>query len=316
MRDVIVDSIVDLTDRIRMFTLVCATGQRLPAFAAGAHIKLNLSSALTRAYSLIPENPESANPENYRIAVQRDDHGNGGSTLLHTYPTGARLQISGPFNSFMLSESAAPATLLAGGIGITPLISMALVLRHRGTPYHMHYAGRSRSTMAFVDVLKAQHRDRLSLYFDDDASARLDLSHVISSDNSHHQLYICGPVSLIDSARALAHKSGYDNSQIHVELFDALTPDNSTASFEVELLQSGEVFTIPADKSIIDVLEEAGIDLVYDCRRGDCGICQTEVIEGEIEHRDVVLSDSERRSGKVMQICVSRAKSARIVLDL
>ncbi|MEO9631019.1 MAG: iron-sulfur cluster-binding domain-containing protein, partial [Sulfitobacter sp.] len=157
--------------------------------------------------------------------------------------------------------------------------------------------------------------DALHLHCDDDDSA-LNLDAVIASAGGDAHFYVCGPKGLIDAVKAKAEAAGIAPDHIHFELFDAPQEQQGDSAFEVEVASSGEVFTIPPGQSIIDVLEAGGVDVMYDCQRGDCGICQCDVISGTPDHRDVVLSEAERAAGNVMQICVSRAKSPRLVLDI
>uniref|UniRef100_UPI0030DCBA05 flavin reductase family protein n=1 Tax=uncultured Sulfitobacter sp. TaxID=191468 RepID=UPI0030DCBA05 len=207
------------------------------------------------------------------------------------------------------------AVLLAGGIGITPMISMATTLKAAGQAFDFHYSGRSAPLMAYRDTLRETFGDALHLHCDDDDSA-LNLDAVISSAGAVAHLYVCGPKGLIEAVKAKAEAAGIAANRIHFELFDAPQEQAGDSAFEVELASSGEVFTIPPGQSIIDVLEAGGVDVMYDCQRGDCGICQCDVISGTPDHRDVVLSEAERAAGNVMQICVSRAKSPRLVLDI
>ena len=201
-------------------------------------------------------------------------------------------------------------------IGITPMISMAAELVARGTPLEFHYAGRSRAVMAYADRLAETFGAGLHLHCDDDPATGLDLKALAASIGPDRHFYICGPRGMIDAARQAAEAAGIAADRIHVELFDNASAQAGDAAFEVEVASTGEVFTIPPGHTIIEVLEEGGMDLMYDCQRGDCGICQTDIVSGVPDHRDVVLSEAERAEGKVMQICVSRAKSARLVLDL
>lgn len=303
--------IEDETPAIRVFQFRATDGSALPDYTPGAHLDFDLGATGTRSYSLIdwPGDPNSAI---YRIAVQREDAGQGGSLAMHALRVGDEVDATSPSNDFELQAGAAPVLLLAGGIGVTPLISMATALVAQGRPFAFHYAGRTEAAMGFTASLRTTMADRLTLHFDD--VNPLDMAALMGAQPANTQLYICGPKGMIEAARAAAEAAGIQD--IHVELF--ATPDTAgdDASFEVEIHDSGQVFTVPQGKSIIDVLEEAGIDLMYDCQRGDCGICQTDVIAGEPDHRDVVLTEAERESGKIMQICVSRAKSARLVLDL
>jgi len=316
MLDLVVESTQNLTDRVRLFTLRDAAHITLPRFTPGAHLEFALNSGMTRSYSIIDFSSVTP-PQHYQIAVQLEPDGQGGSQHMHTLSAGDRVHCTEPRNTFELDSSNEPAILLAGGIGVTPLISMAKALENRGTPFHFHYSGRTRAAMAFHDQLDSQHHNNMTFYYDDIPQSKLDIKRLLENSNASEQrLYICGPKGMIDSARSIAETAGIQADNIHVELFTSPNTTTNTNSFEIELKHSGQVLVIPADRTIIDVLQEAGIDVTYDCQRGDCGICQTEVLAGEIDHRDVVLSDAERKSGNVMQICVSRAKSARLVLDL
>ncbi len=233
---------------------------------------------------------------------------------MHGLEEGDEITVSRPKCDFPVTPDA-PAVLLAGGIGITPLISMAAALKAAGTPVELHYSVRSRELMAYGEELAEHLGEALHVHCDDDDSA-LDLDALIGALGERH-LYICGPRGLIDAARSKAEAAGIPSDRVHVELFDNASAGGAgDDAFEVEIASTGEVVQVPAGKTIIEALEDAGHDLIYDCQRGDCGICQTDVLEGEPDHRDVVLSDAERASNQVMQICVSRAKSPRLKLDL
>lgn len=311
MQDLSVTAIRGETDRIRVFELGAADARALPGYTAGAHLTFDLGDLGTRSYSLI-DWPDQTTPERYTIAVQREEAGDGGSRAMHALRVGDTVRADGPKNDFELRDHAGPALLLAGGIGVTPMISLATALQAAGRPYRFVFAARSATAMAFgqacADALHAE------LYFDD--ATPLDLSALLSDLTPDSHLYICGPKGMIEAARTAAATHGHPKDQIHVELFTAPAPKDGDTAFEVEIQETGAIYTIPPGKTIIEVLEADGLDLMYDCQRGDCGICQTDVISGEPDHRDVVLSEAERAAGKVMQICVSRAKSARLVLDL
>jgi len=310
----IVREVAALTDRISEIQIAAADGSALPAWEAGAHVLFDLPDGDTRAYSLISFDPIPEAPESYRIAVQREPEGKGGSTHMHRLKPGAKITCAGPKNDFPLTQGA-PAVLLAGGIGITPMISMATTLKAAGQAFDFHYSGRSAPLMAYCDTLRATFGDAMRLHCDDDDSA-LNLDAVIASAGAEAHLYVCGPKGLIEAVKTKAEAAGIAADRIHFELFDAPQEQAGDSAFEVELASSGEVFTIPPGQSIIDVLEAGGVDVMYDCQRGDCGICQCDVISGTPDHRDVVLSEAERAAGNVMQICVSRAKSPRLVLDI
>lgn len=297
----------DQTDAIRSIWL---TGDKLPGFTGGAHLKFDCSNAGTRAYSLVSWGGREPNPTAYQIAVQRDDEGTGGSKFMHGLKVGDQIEATEPKNDFPLAPG--KALLIAGGIGITPMISMAAWAKASGREYTFHYGARSEDAMAFGAALADAHGPALTRHYDNVAMMNLK---VIIADGLGAHLHICGPKGMIEAAREIALAAGYQPDHIHFELFNNDASGEETA-FEVEVADTGDVYTVPPGKSIIDVLEEAGHDLVYDCLRGDCGICQTDVVSGEPDHRDVVLSDAEKADGKVMQICVGRAKSARLVLDI
>ncbi|MGJ8544193.1 MAG: PDR/VanB family oxidoreductase [Sulfitobacter sp.] len=310
----VVTQITQLTDRISSFEVAQASGAPLPAYTAGAHVLFDLPDGDTRAYSLISFDPIPKTPSSYRVAVQLEPEGKGGSKHMHGLAKGAQISFVAPKNDFPLDISA-PAVLLAGGIGVTPMISMASALRAANQQFAFHYAGRTRAMMGFADALETSFGDALHLHADDDPATALDLGGLIAGLGQAH-LYVCGPRGMIDAARSRAEAAGIPPERIHFELFEAAAPAAGDTAFEVEISSTGAVFTIPPGKTIIDVLEEGGVDVIYDCQRGDCGICQCDVLDGTPDHRDVVLSDAERASGKIMQICVSRAKSPRLVLDI
>lgn len=307
-----VSDLKDITDRVRLFSFIRVDGD-LPAYSAGSHLDFDLGDVGTRSYSLIDFVPRAEFPGAYHIAVQAEPEGDGGSLAMHKLDMGGAVEAAEPRNSFELHKGDAPALLIAGGIGVTPIISFATDLDRRGTPFTFHYAARSRDVCAFAGELQERLGDKLTLWFDDDQM--IDLSKVFEEAPKDAHVYCCGPKGMIDAVREAAENAGYPGDRIRFELFETPQAAGDDASFEVEI-NDGQVFTIPPGKTIIEVLEDAGVDLMYDCQRGDCGICQTDVLEGEPDHRDVVLSDAERASGDVMQICVSRAKSARLKLDI
>ena len=192
---------------------------------------------------------------------------------------------------------------------------MAAELNARGHQYRLHYSGRARGLLAFLPQLQEICPKGLSIHYDGDDS-RLDIAAALGDVPAGCHIYVCGPAGMIDAVKATALAKGIPPEHVHYELFKAEQPSSPDRPFEVELKSSGQVVTVAAGQSIIQALEAAGLDVLYDCKRGDCGICQCGVISGIPDHRDVILSDDERASNKVMQICVSRAKSERLVLDL
>ncbi|WP_109317365.1 PDR/VanB family oxidoreductase [Pseudovibrio ascidiaceicola] len=319
MKTLIIERVRTVAPKIKRFDLKADDNGPLIQFAAGAHIAVQLKDGSSRQYSLIDlgENLPYEN-QRYTLAILWEEDGSGGSAYMHSLQVGDAVQVDTPKNDFPLIEDDRPVVLIAGGIGVTPIISMAAALKRAGKSYALHYSGRTLDGMAFRDELVGLCGDAVSIHSDDDPEHRLDLGVLIPTLDKASHIYVCGPKGMIEAVREQALSAGFGKEQIHFELFASPTPsgDDAGEGFEVEVKSSGEVFWVPQDKSIVDVLEDGGVDLVYDCQRGDCGICQVDVLEGEPDHRDVVLSDDEKAAGDVMHICVSRAKSKRLVLDL
>ncbi len=274
---------------------------------------MSLTDGGSRAYSLL-RLPELGAGQ-IALGVLFEKNGKGGSRFMHALKQGDKVQISEPANNFALQDHAATAILVAGGIGITPILSMAEELSRTGRRFKVHYAGRSEGKLAFVDEIQRICGDRLFLHYDDQDNA-LDIGALLQALAADAHIYFCGPTGMIEAIKAEAASQGWPESQLHYELFSADVDDSHNTAFDVVVHSTGQVVRVPADKTIIEALEEAGLDPLYDCQRGDCGICQCDVIEGEPDHRDVILTDAEKASGKVMQICVSRSKTPRLVLDI
>lgn len=319
----IVTHIHQETPQIRALTLVCANGQPLPAYTAGSHLKINIpGQTAPRCYSLVCLSPDSSHfnaPQAYQLGVRLEDPSTGGSRYMHDLAVGDTLDVSGPKNDFILQPPASDETtsiLVAGGIGITPIAAMASSLQQSLRPYQLHYYGRSTDQMAFLSALRTQHGNALYIHADDDPSTHCPLDQLLSGFGNHQHLYVCGPKGLIDTVVEKSHGRHWPHSHVHFELFTTAAPQEGDQGFEVELRQSGLTLHVPPEKTILDVLEEAGCDPMYDCKRGECGVCQVDVLEGTPDHRDYYLSDDERASGKLIQVCISRSHSNRLVLDL
>ena len=313
-----------LNPLIRLLRLEAADGGALPGFTAGSHLRVlaTLPDGSTdwRHYSLIHFSTEpgaTSAPREYVISVRREDDGRGGSRFMHErVQAGDVLEIEPPKNEFALRALDSCAVLIAGGIGITPITSMAAQRMAEGRPVRLHYAGRSRSLMAFVPELQALLGDRLKLHADDEAGAPLDVDAVLDGCAPEDQIYVCGPKVMLDTVLAKTQARGWTHERVHFELFTTPVVEAGDRPIEVVLAQSGKTLTVPANQTILDCLIEHGCDPLFDCKRGECGVCSTPVIEGEVDHRDYFLSDAEKASNKVMQICISRARGARLVLDL
>jgi vanillate O-demethylase ferredoxin subunit len=311
------------TELIRTIILKSSDGQALPPFTAGAHLEVAIPEQKEpRCYSLVCMDDDGAEfdaPQMYRLGVRLEHPSAGGSRYMHGLQPGDRLKVEGPRNDFPLHDVLADAgevVLIAGGIGITPIASMATTLKRRGRRYTLHYYGRRRSQMSFLDALAQQHGDALRVHADDEAASHAPVPALLDALQPEQHLYVCGPKGLIDVVIEEAQARHWPKDRIHFELFVTAAPQFGDRAFDVELRQSGRVLHVPANKTILEVLEEAGCDPLFDCRRGECGVCQATVLEGKPDHRDYYLSEAERAAGDVMQICISRSLSDRLVLDL
>lgn len=306
------------TPLIRSLRLERPHGAPLPAWTPGAHVRIALPDGDDRPYSLINLSAEpgvTAHPTHYRLGVRLEAPTRGGSRYVHGLAVGDTVRVTPPSNDFVLEPTRAPVTLVAGGIGVTPITAMAAHLVAAGDPFRLHYLGRSEDQMAFRDDLAALAGDRLTLHRDD-RDGVFDLAGLMRGLEAEAPLYLCGPTPLIEAAIALAGQLGWAPGRLRFEIFASAAPKAGDGAFEVELKATGQTLTVPADRTILDAMIEAGLDPLYDCKRGDCGICQATVLEGVPDHRDFILSESEREAGGLIQICVSRSKSPRLVLDL
>lgn len=315
-----------LTPAIRRLHLVAADGAPLPAFDAGAHIGVHLplgERTQRRAYSLVNAaasvvSDASATPsDHYEIAVLLEPASSGGSRWMHALQPGDEFDIDAPRNDFPLAQGARRHLLIAGGIGITPILAMARTLGAAGEPYALHYAARDAISMAYHDDVGALS-DATRWFDGGDPRHGMPLAQTIGAHEAGAHLYVCGPAGLVTATLAAARALGWPGDALHSELFAAGQPasDNADeAPFEVRLAAADRVLLVPPGTSILDVMIEAGLDPLYDCKRGDCGVCTTQLIDGEPDHRDICLTDDDHARGAFCP-CVSRAKSARLVLDL
>jgi vanillate O-demethylase ferredoxin subunit len=316
--NLVVTEVRQETPRIRAIRLARAHGEALPSWDAGGHIKVHLPQGDERSYSLVNFSTElsaSTNPRSYLLGVRLEEPSQGGSAYMHALRPGDVVAASPPSNNFRLQATSKPVILLAGGIGVTPLVSMAAELTARGQPFRFCYAGRSRDQLAFLPSIEGLAARQLSIHTDD-VSGLFDVAGLMSSLKDDESLYCCGPMPMIEQSIKTAKQLGWRDGRLHFEIFTAPQPKTDDRAFDVVLKSTGESFHVPAGKSILDTLIEAGKDPLYDCKRGDCGICQVSVIEGVSDHRDFILSDSQKAAGDLMQICVSRSKTPRLVLDL
>ena len=313
-----------LNPLVRLLRLGAVDGSPLPGYSAGSHIKIQVTlpdgKVDWRQYSLINFNTgldATSAPTEYLIAVRREDIGRGGSRWMHEHlQVDMTVMVEPPRNDFALHPTEAVTVMIAGGIGITPLASMASQRRAEHAPVRLHYAGRSRALMAFLPELQELLSNDLHVHADDEIGTPLDIPALLDACAPTDQLHVCGPKVMLDLVLAQAHARGWPPERVHFELFAVVTPQVGDHAFELVLAKSGQTLHVPADKSILDVLIDAGCDPMFDCKRGECGVCAVDVMEGEPDHRDYVLTEREKSVGNVIQTCVSRCKGQRLVLDL
>jgi vanillate O-demethylase ferredoxin subunit len=312
-----VEKIQQEADGIRSFLLAKTGLFKLPHYSPGAHIDVHCGEGIIRQYSLC------GNPEDRRhlmIAVKQGEPSRGGSELMHlAVNEGDRLEIGSPRNNFPLDEHATHVLLLAGGIGITPIIAMADRLHALGKSFEMHYFSRSAKHTAFRHRLKSGgYADKVTFQEGLDLTQTgAQLRNILANSVTGGQVYLCGPGPFMDTAEAFALES-WPAEAIKLERFAAnpALAGAPTFAFTIELARSGMTLNVGADETILEVLDANGIDAAFSCEQGVCGTCVTDIIEGEPEHRDNFLSAKQRASGMQMCLCVSRAKSKKVVLDL
>lgn len=301
-----------MADEVAEFVLQLPDGGALPAWEPGAHVELDLPGGLVRQYSLVGDPSDRTA---WRVAVLREREGRGGSAYLHDHVVpGVRLVARGPRNHFELVRS--PRYLfIAGGIGVTPLVAMIGRAQAGGASWTLFYGGRTRRSMALAEDL-ANYGDGVSI-LPEDEQGLLDLDTILARPQPDTAIYCCGPEPLI--AAVEARTAQWAAGALHVERFTprpAVESQLSSGSFHVDLARSGMTLEVPAHRSVLQVVDAAGIDVLSSCEDGVCGTCQTTVLAGVPDHRDSVLSAEERRSNTTMLLCVSRATTPRLVLDL
>lgn len=303
----------DVADGIRSFELVHPDGADLPEFTPGSHVKVQVPNGAIRKYSLCND---PADRSRYVITVKRDQNGQGGSmSLVDEAKVGDMLPTSLPSNAFPLVASAGSFIFIAGGIGITPILSM---IRSFGelppAPWKLYYLTRSPETTAFQEELNAPElRGRVHIHHDHgDPAQSFDLWPVLEKPGNAH-VYCCGPQALMDMVRDMT--GHWQHTRVHFESFsDGARPRPDDRPFTVRLAKTGRTLEVPVGKTILSVLNEAGCNVAYSCESGTCGTCRTRLVRGEADHRDMVLMPEEMDSQ--IMVCVSRAKSDELVLDL
>jgi ferredoxin-NADP reductase len=310
--DLVVEGADLVADGVVALSLADPSGAALPPWTPGAHIDLILDDNLTRQYSLCSSPGE---PGRWRIGVLHTPDSRGGSERVHTaLPVGTTVRVRGPRNHFPLVASPR-YQFIAGGIGITPLLPMIAEAEASGAEWTLLYGGRERASMAFLDEL-ARYGDKVTIAPQDE-TGMLDLASVLSTPRSDTLVYCCGPEGLLAAVEKLCEN--WPPGALHLERFSAKPIDavaGAESSFELVLERSGLTLEVPPDKSVLEVIRGAGVSVLASCLEGVCGTCETEVIDGDVDHRDSVLNEEERASNEFMMVCVSRCKSARLTLDI
>lgn len=307
--DLEVVSATRVSDGVVAIELTTTDGSPLPEWTPGAHIDLLLGDDLVRQYSL---SGDPSDATRWRIAVLLTPDTRGGSRAVHRLKAGDTVRVRGPRNHFPMVASP-EYVFIAGGIGITPILPMIAAAEASGATWQLHYGGRTRASMAFVDELTA-YGSNVQLVPTDE-QGHLDLSAILGSPAATRKVYCCGPGPLLDAVESAC--ASWPSGSLHVEHFQAQTVDTSEdAPFTVVFQRSGVEAEVAADKSIFATARDNGVTVLGSCLEGICGTCETEVVEGEVDHRDSVLDDEEKESNEVMMICVSRCRGSRLVLDL
>ncbi|MFI6935321.1 PDR/VanB family oxidoreductase [Streptomyces sp. NPDC050287] len=308
-----VDARIHAADSVVSLVLRRPDGGPLPGWAPGAHIDVLLDNGLIRQYSLCG-NP--ADRAAWQIGVLREPESRGGSAYVHDeVREGSAVRVRGPRNNFPL-RPAEHHLFIAGGVGITPILAMVEAAEASGADWRLLYGGRTRASMAFLDRL-APYGDRV-LIRPQDEYGLLDLAAFLGTPRADTLVHACGPEPLLRAAQERC--AGWPAGTLGIERFAPVRPavaeQAPAASFEVVLARSGRTLTVPPDRSVLEVAEEAGVPVLFSCREGTCGTCETDVLEGTPDHRDSLLDEDERAAGETMLICVSRSCGPRLVLDL
>jgi len=311
-----VKTITQEAEDIRSFELVDPKGRLLPMFTAGSHIDIELPNGLARQYSL---SNDPRDVDRYVIAALRETAGRGGSAYLHdSVKEGDELTIGTPRNNFPLHEGAKHHILLAGGIGVTPMLAMARELAQRGESFEMHYCTRTPAKTAFLkEIAASSFADKVKFHHDNGNPADgLDITGLLREVRPGAHVYYCGPTGFMHSCEQAAKH--WPKGTVHCEYFsvDPTVTHGADTAFQIKIASTGAILDVPADKSIVDVLRVHGIEVETMCEEGICGTCATVILEGEPDHRDFVLDDEEKARGEFIMVCCSRSKSPLLVLDL
>ncbi len=306
-----------VAEDILAFSLVSADVESLPEFSAGAHVDVHLPGGLVRQYSLCGDPKDRST---YMLGVLKDPASRGGSMAMHAIEVGSDLKISTPKNHFPLAEASGHTVLIAGGIGVTPILAMAHSLTEAGRSFEMHYCTRSLARTAFrEEILGSPFESRVRIHLDDGGGEIFDAPSALRSAlRSDTHIYVCGPGGFIDAMLNAARDAGYEESQLHREYFGAPVSSaaDADAPFKIRIASSGATFDVPSQESVVEVLARHGIGIETSCEQGVCGTCVTRVLDGVPLHRDVYLSDEEHAENRQFTPCCSRSCSPLLILDL
>lgn len=303
------------TNKVVSLELASPSGKKLPVFTPGSHIDVQLAESITRQYSLmqVPENNK-----HWMISVLKEENSRGGSSAVHsTIKEGDLLTISEPRNFFTLMERAAETLLFAGGIGITPLLCMAEALNKKKLPFTLNYSSRSHEDIAFRSRIEnSSWSSHANLYFDEDTSSTLDLNSSIGQPDAKKHLYVCGPQGYIEWILSKASELGWQDENLHREYFSNTETAVSTDSFLLRIASDGKELVVPSDKTVAEVLLDAGYEVALSCEQGVCGSCLTGILEGTPQHNDMFLTNKEKEENSCFTPCCSRAISTLLVVDM
>jgi ferredoxin-NADP reductase len=298
-------------EQVHLYEFRPVSGTSIAPFTAGAHVDLHLPNGLVRQYSIANAQDER---HRYVLGVKRDAAGRGGSRFLHDeLRVGTVVEVGGPRNNFPLVEAAAHSVLIAGGIGVTPIVSMVARLRSLARPWELHYAVRRRREAAFLDELLAGD-GHVRLHVDEEQGGLIDLAAIVRAAPAEAHLYCCGPAPMLEAFTAAARSRSAE--RVHLEYFSSAVAPAVESGFVVELARSKLRVEIPPGQTILEALRARGLEVQSSCEQGICGSCETRVLAGEPDHRDMLLSDEEKATNQVMMICCSGSWSAVLVLDL
>lgn len=309
-----IEAIREETPEVKSFRMASTSPGELPAFEPGSHVSVHLAGNIIRQYS-ITNGPDET--DHYAIAVKREAESRGGSAAMHSLKVGDEITVDPPRNNFPMSKSDGQSIFLGGGIGITPLLSMARHLSKAKRGFELHLFARSADFVPFKDVIESQLNASLHLGL---VPPELNekLASLLSNRGPNTQVYICGPTPFMELSRQTAENAGWDDDRIHLEYFSVAADESLTSgdSFDVELRRSGVTLHINSDQTIAQVMQEAGLEIPTSCEQGVCGTCVTRILEGKADHRDHYFSEAEHQAGEFMTPCVSRALGKKIVLDI